>query len=66
MIGFLGEVLLSHFADSGGIENSGGGHEGGLGELFGPAAKILLEPRGDGHGEAGFFAVENLMGEIIF
>ncbi len=66
MVGFLGEVLLSHFADSGGIENSGGGHEGGLGELFGPAAKILLEPRGDGHGEAGFFAMEDFGRKIVF
>ena len=66
MIGFLGEVLLGHFADSGWIKNSGGSNKGGLGELFGPAAKILLEPRGDGHGEAGFFAVKNLVGEIVF
>ena len=42
VIGFLGEVLLGHFADSGWIENSGGSNEGGVGEVFGPAAKILL------------------------
>ena len=52
--------------DSGRIKNSGGGHEGGLGELFGPAAKILLEPRGDGHGEAGFFAMEDFGRKIVF
>ena len=66
MVGLAGEVLLGHFADSGWIKNSGGSNKGGLGELFGPAAKILLEPRGDGHGEAGFFAMEDFGRKIVF
>ena len=66
MIGFLGEVLLGHFADSGWIENSGGSNEGGVGEVFGPAAKILLKPRGYGHGEAGFFPMEDFGWKIVF
>ena len=66
MIGFLGEVLLGHFADSGWIENSGGSNERGVGEVFGPAAKILLKPRGYGHGEAGFFPMEDFGWKIVF
>jgi hypothetical protein len=66
VIGFLGEVLLGHFADSGWIENSGGSNEGGVGEVFGPAAKILLKPRGYGHGEACFFPMEDFGRKIVF
>ena len=66
MVGLAGKMFSGHFLDGHRIKNSGGGHEGGLGELFGPAAKILLEPRGDGHGEAGFFAMEDFGWKIVF
>jgi len=66
VIGLAGEMLLGHFADSGWIENSGGSNEGGVGEVFGPAAKILLKPRGYGHGETSFFPMEDFGRKIVF
>ena len=66
MVGLAGEMLLGHGTDGGGIKNPRGGHERGLGEIFGPTAKILLEPGGDGHGETGFFAMKNFGREIVF
>ena len=66
MVGLAGEMFLGHFLDGRRIKNSGGGDEGGLGQVLSPSLEILLKPRGDWHGESGFFAVKNLSGKILF
>jgi hypothetical protein len=65
VIRLAGKVLLGHAADGGGIEDAGGGDEGRLGKIQRPRLQILLEPGGDGHGEAGLFALKNGLGEIL-
>lgn len=36
VIGLAGQMFLCHATDSGGVENAGGGDEGGLGKIKGP------------------------------
>ena len=59
VIGLAGKMFLGHAADGGGIEDAGRFDMGGLGEVEGPALEILLQPGRHGHGEAGFFALED-------
>ena len=66
MIGFVAYMFLGHFVNGCWIENSCGSHKRGLGEILGPFPKILLKPGSDRHGKARFFAVKNLVGEIVF
>ena len=64
MVGLAGQMFLRHPADGGGIEDAGGGDEGGLGKIKGPGFQVLLEPSGDRHGKAGLFASKNGLGKI--
>ena len=66
MVGLPGEMFPGHFLDGRRIKNSGGGDEGGFGQVLSPSLEILLKPRGDWHGESGFFAVKNLGRKILF
>ena len=59
VIGLAGKMFLGHAADGGGIEDAGRFDMGGLGEVEGSALQILLQPGRHGHGEAGFFALED-------
>ena len=64
MIRLTGQMFLRHPADGGGIQDAGGSNEGGLGKIKGPGFQVLLEPSGDRHGKAGFFASKNGFGKI--
>ena len=66
MVGLVGEMFPGHFLDGHRIKNSGGGDEGGFSQVLSPLLEILLEPRGDGHGKSGFFAVKNVGRKIMF
>ena len=66
MVGLPGEMFLGHFLDGRRIKNSSGGNEGGFGQVLSPSLEILLKPRGNWHGESGFFAVKNLGRKILF
>ncbi len=59
-------MLLGHSLNGGWIKNPCRSHQRGLGEILSPFPKILLQPRGHRHSKTGFFAVKNLMGEIVF
>jgi hypothetical protein len=59
-------MFSGHFLNGCRVKNSGGRDEGGFGQVLGPSLEILLEPRGDGHGKSGFFAVKNLRRKIMF
>ena len=66
MVGLTRKMFVGHSLYRYGIHYAGGGYEGGIGEILRPASEILLKPRGDGHGEAGFLAAKNRFGEIVF
>ena len=66
MVGLTRKVFVGHSLHCDGIHHASGSHEGGVGKILSPAFEILLEPRGDGHGEAGFLAAKNRFGEIVF
>ena len=59
MVGLTRKMFVGHSLYREGIHHAGGSHEGSIGEILCPAFEILLEPRGDGHGEAGFLAAKN-------
>ena len=59
VIGLAGEVFFRHPTNGGGIEDAGGGDEGGLGKIKGPGFQVLLEPSGHRHGKARLFALQN-------
>ena len=66
MIGLSGEMFLGHFSDGRRIENPGGTHQGGVGQVLSPAFQILLKPGGHRHGKAGFFSLQDGFRKIFF
>ena len=66
MVGLTRKMFVGHSLYRYGIHYAGGSYEGGIGEILRPAFEILLEPRGDGHSEAGFLTSKNRLWEIVF